>query len=113
MSKRNKQTQTEENPTQAQIIENYLMTGASVTHLEACYPYGVEIFPNAGVYGHGWYITDLAGCIKVLRKAGADILSVWKTNPMTGARYVSYRLTAEYLQRKRREKMQPVQLEMF
>lgn len=111
MSKRN--NQNEENPTQAQIIENYLMTGASVTHLEACYPLGVEIYKNAGVYGHGWYITDLAGCIKVLRKAGADILSVWKTNPLTGARYVSYRYSAEYLQRKRREKMQPVQLKMF
>lgn len=109
MSEQNKQKK----PTQPEIVDSYLMTGAAVSQLEACYPRGLEIYPNAERFGLGWYITDLAGCIKILKKGGAEVEKINEKNPLTGSHYVRYKYTKEYIIRKRREKMQPVQLKMF
>lgn len=89
-------------PTQKEVVLNYLTSSenASVSQLEASTQKDVEIFPNSGIYGKGWYITDLAGVVHNLRKDGHDITFDWVTTT-TGARFKRYKMSATYWRQQR------------
>ena len=106
-------------PTQKEVVLNYLTSSenASISQLEASTQKDVEIFPNSGIYGKGWYITDLAGVVHNLKKDGHDITFDWVTST-TGARFKRYKMSATYWRERRIRIMQEkakgqVQLNIF
>lgn len=84
--------------TQKQIVLQHLkrFEGSSVNVWQAMNPHEYG--------GFDWYIADLAGVIRDIRRDGYDVSAIWcKTS--TGAKYVNYVLSHTYWQKQKEEEI--------